>query len=103
PENRGRLETALDEELARVVKDGFTEAEVKSAQQAYLNLRALGRAQDGALVGAWTTLLHENRTFEWSKQFDEHISQLTPELINQIVKRYLKPEGFARAVAGDFK
>ena len=103
PENRARLETALDEELARVVKDGFTEAEVKSAQQAYLNLRALGRAQDGALVGAWTTLLHENRTFEWSKQFDEHISKLTPEVINQAVKRYLKPEGFARAVAGDFK
>jgi zinc protease len=103
PENRGRLETALDEELARVIKDGFTEAEVKSAQQAYLNLRALGRAQDGALVGAWTTLLHENRTFEWSKQFDEHIAKLTPEVINQVVKRYLKPEGFARAVAGDFK
>jgi zinc protease len=103
PENRGRLENALNEELARVVKDGFTEAEVKSAQQAYLNLRALGRAQDGALVRAWTTLLHENRTFEWSKQFDEHIAKLTPDTINQAVKQYLKPEGFTRAVAGDFK
>jgi zinc protease len=103
PENRGRLENALNEELARVIKDGFTEAEVKSAQEAYLNLRALGRAQDGALVGAWTTLLHENRTFEWSKQFDAHIAALTPAAINQAVKQYLKPEGFTRAVAGDFK
>jgi zinc protease len=103
PENRGRLENALNEELARVIKDGFTEAEVKSAQEAYLNLRALGRAQDGALVGAWTSLLHENRTFEWSKQFDAHIAALTPAAINQAVKQYLKPEGFTRAVAGDFK
>ncbi len=103
PENRSRLENALNEELARAVKDGFTETEVKSAQEAYLNLRALGRAQDSALVGAWTTLLHENRTFEWSKQFDAHIAALTPDAINQAVKRYLKPEGFIRAVAGDFK
>lgn len=103
PENRARIEAAMNEELQRVVTDGFTEAEVTAAKQAYLNLRALGRAQDGALTAAWTTLIHENRTFEWSKQFDANIANLTPEAINLIVKRYLKPEGFARAVAGDFK
>lgn len=103
PENRARIEAALNEELQRVVQEGFTQAEVTAAQQAYLNLRKLGRAQDAALTSAWSSLLHENRTFEWSQTFDDNIAALTPDAINQAVRRFLKPEGFARAVAGDFK
>ena len=51
PENRERVRVAIDEELARALKDGFTEAEVANAKRALLQARRIARAQDSALAG----------------------------------------------------
>ena len=46
PQNRERVRTAIGEELARALKDGFTEAEVADAKRALLQARRIARAQD---------------------------------------------------------
>ncbi|MBU4612151.1 insulinase family protein [Achromobacter sp. GG226] len=102
PENRERLETALREELARVVKEGFTEEEVREGVDALLNQRRLTRAQDGALANAWLGYLDTGRTFAWSAKIDEQLAALTTDQVNAIVRKYLKPDQFTASLAGDF-
>ncbi len=102
PENRERLEAAFREELARVIKDGFTEEEVREGVTALLNQRRLTRAQDGALASAWLGYLDTGRTFAWSEEIDRKLAALTTDEVNAIVRKYLKPEQFSASLAGDF-
>lgn len=103
PDSWEKFESALNEELERVLKDGFTEAELAQGVESLLNLRQLYRAQDGALANAWLNYLQENRTFAWSAAFDEKLKALDAETVNAAVRKHLNPEGLARALAGDFQ
>ena len=50
PENLARLRSALNEEMARAVRDGFIQGEVADAKRALLQERALARTQDARLA-----------------------------------------------------
>ncbi|AOB32356.1 zinc protease [Bordetella sp. H567] len=102
PENRQRLEQAITEELARVRKDGFTDAEIRDGIASLLNYRRLARAQDDVLASTWIDYIRRGRTFAWSADMDKQIAALTPAEVNDILRKYMKPEDFSTAVAGDF-
>ena len=102
PQNRERLEKAINEELARALKDGFTAEEVQDGIAALLNYRKLARAQDDVLASTWIDYLKRDRTFEWSAEMDRKIAALTPEVVNAALRKYLQPSAFSTAVAGDF-
>jgi len=102
PQNRERVEKAISEELARVLKDGFTDAEVRDGVAALLNYRNLSRAQDDVLSSVWVDYMKTGRTFAWSAEVDKKLQALTPADVNTALRKYLKPETFSTAVAGDF-
>jgi zinc protease len=102
PDNWEKFETALSEELGKVLTDGFTQAELDQGIESLLNLRTLYRAQDGALASAWLNYLQQNRTFAWSAAFDEQLKALDAETVNTAVRKHLDPQGLVRALAGDF-
>jgi len=102
PQNRERLEKAVGEELARVLKDGFSADEVRDGIAALLNYRKLARAQDDVLASTWVDYLKRGRTFEWSADMDRKITALTPDAVNAVLRKYLQPSAFSTAVAGDF-
>ena len=103
PQNRERLEKAVGEELARVLKDGFSDKEISDGITALLNYRNLARAQDDVVAGVWLDYLERGRTFAWSADMDKKISALTPDVVNAAMRKYLRPDAFSTAVAGDFK
>jgi len=103
PQNRERLEKAINEELARVLKDGFSDKEISEGITALLNYRNLARAQDDVLASTWLDYLERGRTFAWSAEMDKKISALTPEAVNAALRKYVRPDGFSTALAGDFK
>lgn len=102
PSARARLEAAINEELARALKDGFTDEEVNEAKQAMLNYRALSRSQDGTVVSGWQEYMLQGRDFTWSADIDKKISALTTADVNTALRKYLKPAQFVQALAGDF-
>ena len=102
PDNWEKFETALSEELDKVLTDGFTQAELDQGIESLLNLRTLYRAQDGALASAWLNYLQQNRTFAWSAAFDEQLKALDAETVNTAVRKHLDPQELVRALAGDF-
>ena len=102
PENRARVETAIAEELARAVKEGFTEKEIQDGINALLNLRKLSLAQDPNLATTWTAYLDRARTFAWAADINGKIAALTPAQVHDAVRKYLKPDQFSSVAAGDF-
>jgi zinc protease len=102
PQNRERLEKAIGEEMQRLVKDGFTDQEIKDGITSVLNYRALLRAQDPVITTIWSDYLQSKRTFKWSMDFDEKIKALTPQTVNAALRKYMKPQDFSTALAGTF-
>ena len=103
PENRDRVKTGVSEEMARALKDGFTEAEVATAKRALLQARRIARAQDGAVANGLAAQAYLGRTWDFAARIDAGIEAVTPASANAALRKYLNPAGFAWSYAGDFK
>ena len=103
PGNVPKVEAALKEEIARALKDGFTEAEVNAAKSGIVQMRVQTRAQDGALAGGWAAYLVLGRTFEYSKQLEQKILALKPEDVTAALRKYIDPSKLSVVKAGDFR
>ncbi|WP_324670691.1 pitrilysin family protein [Hymenobacter sp. GOD-10R] len=103
PENKDRLNKAIQEEFARMAKEGFSADEVKAAKSGYLQNRAVSRAQDNVLSGRLNTYLDLNRTFAWDADFEKKMQALTPEQVNNAVKKYLDYNKLVFVEAGDYE
>jgi zinc protease len=103
PQNRAKVEAALNEELQRALKDGFTQAELEAARAGLLNLRRLSRAQDSVVAGALAQNLYLGRTFAISQQVDDALAALTPAHVNAAFRKYIDASRWAIAWGGDFK
>lgn len=102
PENKEALETAFREEIEKVRTDGFTEEEVAAAKSGWLQSQEVNRAQDAALAGKLGSNLFLKRTMEWDAQLEANIDALTPEQINEAMRRYIDLEKMIFVKAGDF-
>ncbi|PYS87417.1 MAG: insulinase family protein, partial [Acidobacteria bacterium] len=102
----GILVSAIDhygrEEIARMLKDGFTAEEVEAAKSGYLQSRQVSRAQDNELLNRSNTYLFVGRTWQWDADFEAKIKALTPEQINAAMRKYVDPSKLVIYKAGDF-
>ncbi|MDH3208841.1 MAG: insulinase family protein [Burkholderiaceae bacterium] len=103
PQNQPQVEAAFRQEIARVLKDGFTQRELDQARKGLLSARQLSRAQDANLASALANNLYLGRTFMVSQRVDEMIAQATLQEVNAALRKYLKPAQFVFAFGGDFK
>ncbi len=102
PQNAGRLETAMREEMDRVLKDGFTDSEVAEAKKGYLQAQQVGRAQDSSLARALAGSMYLKRTLAWDEDFEKKIAALTPADVAAAMRKHLDPAQFTVVKAGDF-
>jgi len=103
PQNRGRVEHAIREELERAVREGFSAEEVKTGKQGLLEARRMARTQDRALANRLNSYLYMKRTFAWDVDLEAKIAALTPAQVNAAVKRHFDPAKLSLVAAGDFK
>ncbi|MBK8954625.1 MAG: insulinase family protein [Saprospiraceae bacterium] len=102
PENRDKLETAFKEEIARMLKDGFTQQEVDDARSGLLQSRKVSRSQDNQLSGQLNSMLNINRTFKFSEEMEQKISQLTPQQIHTALNKHIDINKISYFKGGDF-
>ena len=103
PLNKGRVENALREELARVLASGFTAEEIESGKRGLLESRRLARTQDRALVARLASYLNLERSFAWDIDFEKRIAALAPDQVRDALRRHLDPNLLSVMKAGDFK
>ena len=103
PQNRGKVEAAFREEIARALQNGFSAQELAEGQSGLLAYRRLSRAQDESLAAQLASNLYLGRTFELSARVDAALAALTPEQVHAALRKYLKPDDFVLVFAGDFQ
>lgn len=102
PQNMDKLEAAVREELARFVKDGVTEAELKDAVGGMLTQREQSRASDGAVAGMLNSDNYLGRPMLRRAEFDAKLKSLTVGQVNTAIRKFIKPEQLSVFEAGDF-
>jgi len=102
PENRERLLAVFNEEVEKLVDEGFDAEEVEAGRTGFLQQLALSRASDTGLVGLLSSGLYLDRSIHYQTEFENKIKALDVDEINAAVRRHLDPEGLSIGVAGDF-
>ena len=102
PKNVDKLEAAFKDEIARMLKDGFTQAEVEAAKTGFLQSRQVTRAQDNELANRLNSYLFLGRTLKWDADLDAKLRALTPEQINAAMRRHMDPAKITIIKSGDF-
>jgi zinc protease len=102
PQNKARVEQAVREELARALREGFSEQELADAKRGLLEARRLARTRDEALNARLAHYLFVERTFAWDIDFERRIAALTPGEVRDALRRHLDLARLAVTKAGDF-
>lgn len=102
PENVEALQTAFDDVVQGVLQDGFTEEELQTAKQGWLESRQLVRAQDSSLAGALSQGLYFDRTLMFDAELEDRVRSMTLDEVNRGVRERLDPSKLTIVKAGDF-
>jgi zinc protease len=102
PQNIGKVEAAFKDEVAKALKDGFTDAEVVAAKSGMVQQRLQQRAQDGNLANGLAENSYLGRTYAWSKALEEKIAVLKTEEVNAAFRKYIDANKISIVKAGDF-
>jgi zinc protease len=102
PQNAERVEAAFRDELATVLRDGYTEEELASAKQSWTQARQVNRTEDAGLantLGLWT---HVGRTMAWDAELEARVQALTVAQVRDAMRRHLDVEKMTFMRGGDF-
>ena len=101
PQNLAKVDAALKEELARVLKEGFSAEELARAQSGLKQQAVQARSQDASVAKNWTNYQYLQRTFAWSQALEEKIGALTVAQVNETFRKMIDPSKLTVVMAGD--
>jgi len=102
PENIERVEAAFRDELTKLLADGVSNDELKSAIDGMLKARERSRGEDSALLGALSSNAYLGRRMAWHADLDTRLAALTPDIVNAALRKHIDPARFSVFAAGDF-
>lgn len=103
PQNIGKVEAALREELQKAIDEGFTDAEVEKARSGWLQSFADNRTQDASLASRLLSHLDSGRTLlTWDKAFESRVMAVTADEVRTALKKHIDPAKLTIVKAGDF-
>jgi zinc protease len=103
PQNAPKLEADFREELARALKDGFTEKEVTAEIKAWKDELTVQRSDDGSLANLLLNRERFGRTVQFDAALEARIDKLTVDEVNAAFRKHVVPAEFSYVKAGDFK
>jgi zinc protease len=102
PDNVVKVVTGVDEELARLLKDGVKIDELKKAKTGYLQQQQVTRTMDAMLAASLAENLFVGRTMQFQADLEQKIQALTPEAVDAALRKHLDPKRLSVVTAGDF-
>ena len=98
-----KVEADFQEEVGNILKGGVTADELDKAKKTWLDQQLLARADENSLAGQLLQLERWGRTMEWQAQLENKIAALTPQQVNEALKRHFDPSVISIVKGGDFK
>jgi zinc protease len=102
PDNVAKVTTGVDEELARLLKDGVKSDELEKAKTGFLQQQKVMRTMDTMLAASLTENLFLGRNMQFQADLEQKIKALTPEAVDAALRKYLDPKRLSVVTAGDF-
>lgn len=103
PVNIEKVDKGAVEEIARLVKDGVTDAELESAKKGYLEEMKVQRAKDSSIGAMLREGLYLNRTMKYYIDLEKKIAALSVAEVNRALSAHITPGRLVIIRAGDFK
>ncbi len=103
PQNTPKVEASFKDELATILKNGFTADEVTAAKKSWLEEQTVSRADDSTVLGLMAQHERFDRTFRWEADLEAKVAALTPQQVNEAFRRRIDPAALVYVKAGDFK
>ena len=103
PQNTAKVEAALREEVALVLKSGFTADELAEAKKGWRQGEEVARTDDATLARHLAGYLGFGRTMAYDAQLEASIAALTPAQVLDALRANLAIEKLSVVSAGDFK
>jgi zinc protease len=103
PTNIGKVDAAMQEELAKFLKDGVTATEVSEGQKAWLEKAKVERTSDRYLANKLAEGLFLNRSFQYYAELEKRVAELTPADVQKAFQKMVDPKRLITIEAGDFK
>lgn len=69
--NRDKLISAFNEEISKMLKDGFTEQEIKDAKSGLLQSRRVNRSQDNSLSSQLNMMSYLGRNMTFTQDLEK--------------------------------
>jgi zinc protease len=102
PENTPKVEAAFRDEMSKILRDGFSEAEISAAKTSWGQSQQVSRAQDRELVGRIAGEVHYGRTMEWDTNLAKKVEALTNQQIREALRRHIDLAAMSFVKGGDF-
>ncbi len=103
PDVRDKVDKAVAEEVALLLKEGVGAKELDEAKKSFLQAQKVGRSSDTALAGLLQTWLRTDRTASFLAETEKKIAALTPEQVNEAFRKHVSVKKLVIVQAGDFK
>jgi zinc protease len=103
PTNVEKVVTGVDEELARLLRDGVTATELDKAKTGYLQQQQNQRTSDMMVSLLLSENLFVGRTMQFQADLEAKIKALTPEAVEAALRKHIDPKQLSIVTAGDFK
>lgn len=104
PQNAAKVQTGFKEEIARFIKGGITEEELKNAVKGWIQGQTVSRAKDNEISSLINNNLYYDRDITFQQQIEEKMRELTVEDVNKAIKKHFKEfDKWTVVNAGDYK
>jgi zinc protease len=103
PTNTPKVVSVIREELDRLLKDGITPHELEQAKSGYLQHQQVSRTRDSSLTSTLCDTAHTGRTMKYYADLERKINALTPEQVNEALRKHLDANRLVVVSAGDFR
>ena len=104
PMNAAKVQKGFKEEIARFIKDGITEEELKNAVNGWIQGQTVSRAKDNEISSLINNNLYYDRDISFQKNLEAKMRSLTVEDVNKAIQKYFKTyDKWTVVNAGDFK
>jgi len=102
PKNIEKVNTAISEEIDRLLSGGVTGTELEKAKRGYLQQQQVARTNDSTLASILLEGLFVDRTMTYYSDLEKRIEALTPDQVLSVLKKRIDPKRLVIVDAGDF-
>jgi zinc protease len=103
PQNSPKVEESFRDEIAKTLKDGFTDDEVSAAKKSWLQERYVQRSQDQSVASLLTARARFDRTLKFDESLETQVGALTTAQVSEALRHHVDLASMVIVKAGDFK